>query len=68
MLILQEDYGHYVADNLNTKNSLIGTSNGQQRLNEDLPLIHHSDRVCNVMTIQCFEQNGILTSDTKYIP
>jgi transposase InsO family protein len=61
--------GHYVADNLNTKSSLIALTTAiKQRKNKDLPLIHHSDRglqYCANDYQSVLNKNGILTSMTQ---
>lgn len=61
--------GHYVADNLNTKSSLIALTTAiKQRKNKDLPLIHHSDRglqYCANDYQSVLDKNGILTSMTQ---
>jgi transposase InsO family protein len=61
--------GHYVADNLNTKSSLIALTTAiKQRNNKDLPLIHHSDRglqYCANDYQSVLNKNGILTSMTQ---
>jgi transposase InsO family protein len=42
--------GYYVADNMNTESSVKALNMAiKQRKNKETPLIHHSDRGCNIV-------------------
>jgi transposase InsO family protein len=47
--ILRKIMGYYVADNMNTESSVKALNMAMQRKNNEIPLIHHSDRGLHIV-------------------